>query len=113
MAKKDFKFVICHHMPERSFHFKGKQFPLCARCTGIFLGYLTIPIFHMELIKPSIILIILFSLPLIIDSFTQVMGFRESNNILRVISGFLFGAAQVALIVLIGKFITNIILNQM
>lgn len=30
----------CHQMPERSFSYKGKQFPVCARCTGIFIGQL-------------------------------------------------------------------------
>ncbi len=28
----------CHQMPERSFFYKGYQFPLCARCTGVFAG---------------------------------------------------------------------------
>lgn len=28
----------CHQMPERSFFIRGKQFPVCARCTGVFLG---------------------------------------------------------------------------
>ena len=29
-----------YRMPERSFFYKGKQFPICARCTGILVGYL-------------------------------------------------------------------------
>ena len=28
----------CHQMPERSFFYKGKQFPVCARCTGVIIG---------------------------------------------------------------------------
>ncbi|NLG05113.1 MAG: DUF2085 domain-containing protein [Clostridia bacterium] len=28
----------CHQMPERSFFYKGKQFPVCARCTGVSIG---------------------------------------------------------------------------
>ncbi len=28
----------CHQMPERSFFFKGYQFPVCARCTGVLIG---------------------------------------------------------------------------
>ena len=28
----------CHQMPERSFFYKGKQFPVCSRCTGVCLG---------------------------------------------------------------------------
>ena len=30
----------CHQMPERSFFYKGYQFPVCARCTGLMAGYL-------------------------------------------------------------------------
>jgi uncharacterized membrane protein len=31
-------YAICHQIPERSFHINGQQLPLCARCTGIYLG---------------------------------------------------------------------------
>jgi uncharacterized membrane protein len=31
-------YAICHRIPERSFAFDGRQLPLCARCTGTFLG---------------------------------------------------------------------------
>jgi uncharacterized membrane protein len=28
--------AVCHQRPERSFHAWGRQFPVCARCTGIY-----------------------------------------------------------------------------
>jgi len=31
-------YAICHRIPERSFFLDGRQLPLCARCTGTFLG---------------------------------------------------------------------------
>lgn len=31
-------YAICHRIPERSFSFSGRPMPLCARCTGTFLG---------------------------------------------------------------------------
>jgi uncharacterized membrane protein len=31
-------FAICHQIPERSYFLAGRQLPLCARCTGTFLG---------------------------------------------------------------------------
>lgn len=31
-------YAICHRIPERSFTVGGRPFPLCARCTGTFLG---------------------------------------------------------------------------
>jgi uncharacterized membrane protein len=33
-------YAICHQIPERSFHLHGQQLPLCARCTGIYMGAL-------------------------------------------------------------------------
>ena len=96
-------------MPERSFKYKGKQFPLCARCTGIFIGYFTFPIFQFQIIEPSLLLIILLSIPMFVDSITQSMNYRESNNLLRVITGFFFGAAQIGFIVLIGNIFLNYI----
>ncbi len=33
-------YAICHRIPERSFFLNGRQLPLCARCTGTFLGAL-------------------------------------------------------------------------
>jgi uncharacterized membrane protein len=30
--------LVCHQRPERSFHVAGVQYPVCARCTGIYLG---------------------------------------------------------------------------
>jgi hypothetical protein len=31
-------YAICHRILERSFVIGGRQLPLCARCTGIYLG---------------------------------------------------------------------------
>jgi uncharacterized membrane protein len=31
-------YAICHRIDERSFHIGSRQLPLCARCTGTFLG---------------------------------------------------------------------------
>ncbi|HEX7283845.1 MAG TPA: DUF2085 domain-containing protein [Vicinamibacterales bacterium] len=32
--------VVCHQIPERSFFVDGWQLPVCARCTGLYLGAL-------------------------------------------------------------------------
>ncbi len=31
-------YAVCHQIDHRSFHFFGYTFPLCARCSGTFLG---------------------------------------------------------------------------
>ena len=30
--------VVCHQRAERSFHAHGRRFPVCARCTGLYLS---------------------------------------------------------------------------
>jgi uncharacterized membrane protein len=30
--------LICHQLPDRSFFIDGRQLPICARCTGLYLG---------------------------------------------------------------------------
>jgi uncharacterized membrane protein len=34
-------YAVCHRIPERSFHVGGYQLPLCARCSGMYLGAVT------------------------------------------------------------------------
>ncbi|MGD2050566.1 MAG: DUF2085 domain-containing protein, partial [Chloroflexota bacterium] len=31
-------YAVCHRITDRSFTIAGRQLPLCARCTGMFLG---------------------------------------------------------------------------
>ena len=30
--------VVCHQLPDRSFFLNGRPLPVCARCTGLYLG---------------------------------------------------------------------------
>jgi len=86
-------FFGCHAKPERSFHFGGKQFPICARCTGELVGMITgIPI-TVIWGYPSFIFVLLMMFPLILDGFLQKLTTYESNNFLRLITGILFGIA--------------------
>lgn len=89
----NFMKYLCHQRPDRSFFFRGRQFPVCARCTGFIVGTLVfcifsylVPIFYnYQLFYLSIIL----QLPYIIDGTTQYFDLRESNNNLRFVTGFI------------------------
>lgn len=30
--------IVCHQLPDRSFFLDGRQLPVCARCTGLYLS---------------------------------------------------------------------------
>jgi uncharacterized membrane protein len=109
---KIYSIPLCHGLPDRTIYFRNRAFPLCARCTGTLIGVFTLPIFHMEIISPSMVLIVLFASPAIVDAFTQLRGGRESNNKLRLITGFLLGVSLSALIVINGKILVNMILKM-
>lgn len=42
-------YAVCHQIPARSFLLGGQQFPLCARCTGLYLGAMISMGFHFAL----------------------------------------------------------------
>ncbi|QVK17247.1 DUF2085 domain-containing protein [Mycoplasmatota bacterium] len=96
--KKNFfdVFFHCHKLPERSFFYKDKQFPICSRCTGIFIGYiigiisLILGIFFPFLILKFWISILLI-IPMLIDGSIQFFTHYRSNNYKRLITGVLAG----------------------
>lgn len=92
----------CHRIPSRSFFWNGKQFPVCARCTGIHLGYLSLFLFLFQLIYIKWWLSIILILPTLIDGLTQAYFNRESTNSIRFLSGFLAGLGAMSLTHIIG-----------
>ena len=87
--------LICHRKPERSFHIKGHQFPVCARCTGFYIAlfsYFTYTYYNYVEYTPFLLVTaIILLLPAGIDGLTQLQGYRESNNLLRLVTGLLGG----------------------
>jgi len=108
--KVKLKFEFCHRMPERSFFYKGKQFPVCARCTGFYFGYFTLPIFTFGIWDPTFLWIGLLMVPALVDGLTQAYMNRESNNWLRLFTGIPAGAGCMALAALFGQWIGRLIL---
>ena len=89
---------MCHGKPERCLWIKGSPFPLCVRCMGFYLtliiGLLIGPVVLLLITPPSRIVLIIFSIsiiPLAVDGWTQYLGWRRSNNTLRLITGLLAG----------------------
>lgn len=85
----------CHAIPGRSFHFCGRPFPICARCTGELAGVLIGIPTMIVLGIPRFWVAVLMMLPLIVDGTVQRLTPYESTNIRRLATGILFGIALV------------------
>ena len=69
----------CHCRSDRSFYWKGTQFPICARCTGELVGILLCPVtFPLVSWSPWIFAVLM--LPMILDGVIQMLTSYESNN---------------------------------
>lgn len=89
------KITCCHRMPERTFKINGHYFPVCARCTGLYIGlfsyFVYAYLFYVEYSLYLVLLAILMVIPTFTDGFTQLLGLRESNNTLRFTTGLIGG----------------------
>ena len=88
---------------------KGKQFPVCARCTGAFAGYLT-GILSYSFINVPIWLSLLFCLIMFVDWLIQRLCILESDNIRRLITGMLCGFGLMRIYIEALTACTNVIL---
>lgn len=87
--------TTCHQLPSRSLFIFGYQMAVCSRCFAIYVSFLATGIFFYfikDRLKPwSIKYYVLFCVPMAIDGLSQLVGFRESTNELRIITGIIFG----------------------
>jgi uncharacterized membrane protein len=106
-------FAICHRIAERSFQIEGLPLPLCARCTGIYLGVITgylIAIARGRLragglprrgiIAPLIgfgIVMGIDGLNSYIQLFPGTYGVYPASNVLRLVTGMYCGIAIIHL----------------
>ena len=98
---------VCHQLPERSLEAGNLYIPVCARCEGIYIGFLfaAIILFIMFRRKESelppvyiIIILCLFVLSTIIDGALSYFSVIDSNNFSRLITGYLSGVAAMTII---------------
>jgi len=73
-------YALCHRITERSFTINGRQFPLCARCSGMYLGVALVIMvmilagrMRRALLPPLPLLLILFA-------FIAIMGIDGINS---------------------------------
>ena len=93
----DWEYLISHRH-WITLHIFSRELHLCARCTGVILGFSFLKII-LALVASNIsipfteglFISLLLSTPTIIDWTTQSIGFRQSTNNLRLLTGLLEG----------------------
>jgi uncharacterized membrane protein len=98
-------YAVCHRLEERSFHIGERQVPLCARCTGMYIGAFIGLIYHlrqgrkggMPKIKPAVVLGFFF-VAWALDGVNSYLHFipaaphlYQPQNWLRLLTGFGLG----------------------
>lgn len=81
----------CHQLPERSFFYKGFQFPVCARCTGIISGYILAILLLALGFKISLKVCAFLIIPMALDGTVQLVAEYKSNNFRRFFTGLFSG----------------------
>nr|MDO8099363.1 DUF2085 domain-containing protein [Candidatus Njordarchaeota archaeon] len=115
------RLLLSHHPPGRldrclRIQLGGNVVYVCARCTGIFTGlfsaFLVLGLVPQLIFsgEESVIIGSLFILPVYIDWATQSTGTRESNNKLRVLTGFIAGYGMSLLLLLMGTFLKLVLI---
>ncbi len=97
----------CHQLPERSFFVKGYQFPVCARCTGVLIGYIISLILHF-IFGTKFTVCIYCCLVMFMDWYIQYLEIKESTNIRRLITGVLGGYGVMGLQIVFCEYIIGI-----
>ncbi len=84
--------IECHQLAERSLFLNGNQMAFCSRDLGIFIGIAAgfgVVAFYRYRIHPVLVLVGL--IPIALDGGMQFLTDYESNNMLRIATGFIAG----------------------
>ena len=85
--------------------------PVCARCTGIHVGYLSMPFLFLDVFYLNIWISLLIMAPTYIDGLVQAFTKYESTNSVRFITGIAAGIGSMSIISIVGYHIGKYILT--
>lgn len=88
----------CHQKAERSFFIHGYQCPVCARCSGLYIGYGFGILLWMRSITLPLAVYVLFMLCMLSDWGLQAADILPSTNARRFLTGLLCGIAVIGIL---------------
>ena len=91
-------FMGCHQRSDRSFFYKNKQFPICARCTGVIIGEFCALVFFLCKIRISLLICLVLCGIMFGDWLVQKMHLLQSTNKRRLITGILGGYGYMTIV---------------
>jgi len=100
----------CHQMESRSFFLAGCQFPLCARCTGIFAGYIIGVLAFIRRFRIAVPVLFMMCIPCAVDGLRQEWSEYESDNVKRFFTGALLGVSYIQLLPRLAAFVFHYLL---
>jgi uncharacterized membrane protein len=89
---------VCHQIASRSFRFLGQPLAVCARCLGIYAGFLIGVLLYpflrgfRRLSLPRAKVFLFVSLPIVTDTLGNFARFWDTSNEVRFATGLLWGA---------------------
>ena len=107
-------YAVCHRIDLRSFHLGERQLPMCARCSGIYLGAMLGLLFQSVLYprcgsfpgRKVLAFVVVFGLAFAVDGLNSYLalypgapGLYEPDNLYRLLTGTGLGIAMSAVLV--------------
>lgn len=99
--------VVCHQAPVRSFHLDGVRMPVCARCSGLYLGAAAgmlgwwparrRPAGTRLLARPVRALAVV-AVPTVVTWVAAVLGYWDPGNVARALAALPLGAVVGAVV---------------
>lgn len=92
---------VCHQLPERSFAFMGYPLAVCARCTGIYVGFAGAVFVYpaatslKRIQSPARKWLFLSTMPLALDFGLDLIGVWQNTLLSRALTGAVLGAVVV------------------
>jgi len=81
--------LICHQLPDRSFHLAGAQLPVCARCLGLYVGGVAGALMWMVVAsrrrrpwprEQALAFLAIAALPTLVTGSTAIAGVGDPSN---------------------------------